>query len=167
MPNCRWSTSRPSCWAARWPTTRPRPAALALVGDMLDMGTADHYRPANRRVFRFDRRTIGDERRAVHRLRQRHDVARGFPRSGRPVCRVLHATDVSRRTSLPRCSSWPWARSPPRADDPHQEISEFFCDNLPADSPYHVVQGGKRRLSRSSRPRTCGTTTPSISCRTT
>ena len=30
-----------------------------------------------------------------------------------------------------------------RADDPQQEISECFCDNLPADSPYHVVEGGK------------------------
>ena len=30
-----------------------------------------------------------------------------------------------------------------RADDPQQEIGEFFCDNLPADSPYHIVQGGK------------------------
>lgn len=30
-----------------------------------------------------------------------------------------------------------------RSSDPQAEISEFFCDNLPADSPYHVVQGGK------------------------
>ena len=31
-----------------------------------------------------------------------------------------------------------------RASDPHQEISEFFCDNLPAGSPYRlIVQGGK------------------------
>lgn len=31
-----------------------------------------------------------------------------------------------------------------RRDDPRQEISEFFYDNLPADSPYHVSQGGKK-----------------------
>ncbi len=30
-----------------------------------------------------------------------------------------------------------------RRDDPQQEIMEFFYDNLPADSPYHVLQGGK------------------------
>ncbi len=30
-----------------------------------------------------------------------------------------------------------------RADDPQAEISEFFCDQLPADSPYHVISGGK------------------------
>jgi len=29
-----------------------------------------------------------------------------------------------------------------RADDPQQEISELFSDALPADSPYHVIQGG-------------------------
>lgn len=31
-----------------------------------------------------------------------------------------------------------------RRADPQQEISEFFYDNLPADSPYHVLQGGKK-----------------------
>lgn len=31
-----------------------------------------------------------------------------------------------------------------RRDDPQQEILEFFFDNLPADSPYHVLQGGKK-----------------------
>ena len=31
-----------------------------------------------------------------------------------------------------------------RRDDPQQEIMEFFYDNLPADSPYHVLQGGKK-----------------------
>lgn len=31
-----------------------------------------------------------------------------------------------------------------RRDDPRQEIFEFFYDNLPADSPYHVLQGGKK-----------------------
>lgn len=31
-----------------------------------------------------------------------------------------------------------------RADDPQQEIFELFYDNLPAGSPYHLLQGGKR-----------------------
>jgi zinc protease len=30
-----------------------------------------------------------------------------------------------------------------RAADPYQEISEFFCDQLPAGSPYRIVHGGK------------------------
>ncbi|MEN6449859.1 MAG: pitrilysin family protein [Thermoguttaceae bacterium] len=30
-----------------------------------------------------------------------------------------------------------------RADEPQEEVTEFFCDNLPANSPYHIVQGGK------------------------
>jgi len=30
-----------------------------------------------------------------------------------------------------------------RASDPHQEAFELFYDNLPADSPYHVLEGGK------------------------
>jgi zinc protease len=30
-----------------------------------------------------------------------------------------------------------------RANNPQQEVGEFFCDNLPADSPYHLIQGGK------------------------
>ncbi|MDD4269337.1 MAG: pitrilysin family protein [Thermoguttaceae bacterium] len=31
-----------------------------------------------------------------------------------------------------------------RSDNPQQEILEFFYDQLPAASPYHIVQGGKR-----------------------
>lgn len=30
-----------------------------------------------------------------------------------------------------------------RADNPHQEILELFADNLPAASPYHLMEGGK------------------------
>lgn len=30
-----------------------------------------------------------------------------------------------------------------RADNPHQEAFELFYDNLPASSPYHLIQGGK------------------------
>jgi zinc protease len=32
-----------------------------------------------------------------------------------------------------------------RAGEPHEEISELFADTLPAGSPYHLVQGGKRK----------------------
>jgi zinc protease len=31
-----------------------------------------------------------------------------------------------------------------RADSPHQEILELFQDNLPAGSPYHLLEGGKK-----------------------
>ncbi len=31
-----------------------------------------------------------------------------------------------------------------RGDNPHTEILELFYDALPADSPYHVLQGGKK-----------------------
>ncbi len=31
-----------------------------------------------------------------------------------------------------------------RADNAQQELFELFYDNLPADSPYHLLQGGKR-----------------------
>ena len=31
-----------------------------------------------------------------------------------------------------------------RADNPQQEVLELFYDNLPADSPYHILQGGKK-----------------------
>ena len=30
-----------------------------------------------------------------------------------------------------------------RSDDPHAEIMEFFSDHLPAESLYHIVEGGK------------------------
>ncbi len=30
-----------------------------------------------------------------------------------------------------------------RTDNPHQEALELFYDNLPASSPYHLIQGGK------------------------
>ena len=30
-----------------------------------------------------------------------------------------------------------------RADNPQQQIMELFHDTLPAESPYHLLQGGK------------------------
>jgi zinc protease len=32
-----------------------------------------------------------------------------------------------------------------RAGDPHAEISEFFADQLPKGTPYHLLQGGTRK----------------------
>ena len=40
-----------------------------------------------------------------------------------------------------------------RAADPQAEISEFFCDNLPANSPYHIVQGGKLETVKALKPK--------------
>lgn len=31
-----------------------------------------------------------------------------------------------------------------RADNPHQEVMELFHDSLPAGSPYHLIEGGKK-----------------------
>jgi zinc protease len=32
-----------------------------------------------------------------------------------------------------------------RADNPHQQCMEFFFDNLPPESPYHLLEGGKKQ----------------------
>ena len=39
-----------------------------------------------------------------------------------------------------------------RADDPHEEIDEFFCDRLPAGSPFHLLPGGKADSVKRLRP---------------
>jgi zinc protease len=114
----------------------------ALVGAMLDRGTAEHT--ARQIAEYFD--SIGGQ---VGMSAGRFTVFGSATtlREDFPAAAVLFAECFLRPTfpedeyaKMQRLALGAIAR---RADDPHSEISELFIDNLPADSPYHIIQGGK------------------------
>jgi zinc protease len=113
----------------------------ALVGAMLDMGTADHT--ARQIADYFD--SIGGQ---LGMSAGRFTVFGSATtlREDFPGAAALFAECITRPmfpqeeyAKIQRLALGAIAR---RADDPHQQINEFFCNNLPADSPYHIIQGG-------------------------
>ena len=132
---------------------------------MLDKGTADH---SARQIAEYFDSIGGQLTMSAGRFTvfgSATTLREDFPAAAGAVRRVLHPADVSRRTSSPRSSSLPWAPSPAGPTIRTQEISELFCDNLPADSPYHVIQGGKAETRQDADRRgPASSTTPSISC---
>jgi zinc protease len=113
----------------------------ALVGAMLDMGTADHS--AQQIANYFD--SIGGQ---IGMSAGRFTVFGSATtlRDDFPAAAALFAECITRPTfpddeyaKVQRLALGAIAR---RAADPHQQISEFFSASLPADSPYHVLQGG-------------------------
>jgi zinc protease len=114
----------------------------ALVGAMLDMGTPDHS--ARQIAEYFD--SIGGQ---LSMSAGRFTVFGSATtlRADFPAAAALFAECFTRSTfpqeEFAKQQQLALGAIARRADDPHQEINEFFCDNLPAASPYHVVTGGK------------------------
>jgi zinc protease len=113
----------------------------ALVGEMLDRGTADHS--AQQIAEYFDsigaQMSMGAGRFTV--FGSATTLKADFPGAA-----ALFAECFTRPTfpedefaKMQKLALGAIAR---RADDPQSEIGELFCDNLPATSPYHVIQGG-------------------------
>ena len=113
----------------------------ALVGAMLDRGTADHS--ARQIAEYFDsiggQLSMGAGRFTV--FGSATTLKEEFPKAA-----ALFAECITQSTFPPdefvkvqRLALGAIAR---RAGNPHQEINEFFCENLPPDSPYHVISGG-------------------------
>ena len=139
----------------------------ALVGAMLDMGTADHT--ARQIADYFD--SIGGHLSMsagpIHGVRQRHDAAGGFPRRGGPVCRVFHAADVSaRRVRQGAAACLGGHRPAGRRSAPGNQRILLPTTCRPA-RPTTSFRAARPTRCESSPPRTCSSTTPSISCRTT
>ena len=112
-----------------------------LVGAMLDRGTAEHS--ARQIAEYFD--SIGGQ---VEMAAGRFTVLGGATtlRDDFPGAAALFAECFTRSTfpedefvKMQRLALGAIAR---RADNPQAEIGEVFVDNLPAASPYHVIQGG-------------------------
>ncbi len=114
----------------------------ALVGAMLDRGTAD--RSARQIAEYFD--AIGGHfstssgRFTVYASAAtlRDDFPDAAALFAECFCRPIFPEDEYAKVQ--RLALGAIAR---RTSDPDAEIDEFFCDNLPADSPYRIVQGGK------------------------
>ncbi|MEN6406954.1 MAG: pitrilysin family protein [Thermoguttaceae bacterium] len=113
----------------------------ALVGAMLDMGTADHS--ARQIADYFD--SIGAQ---FGMSAGRFTVLGGVTalKADFPGAAALFAECFCRPTfpeaeyaKVQRLALGAIAR---RADDPYQEINELFAKALPSGTPYHVLQGG-------------------------
>ena len=119
----------------------------ALVGEMLDMGTADHS--ARQIADYFD--SIGGQL-SMNAGRFTVYGSASTLREDFAGAAALFAECFTRSTfpqeEFAKVQQLAFGAIAQRADDPHQEISEFFCDNLPAGSPYHIVTGGKAETVR-------------------
>ncbi len=119
----------------------------SLVAAMLDMGTADHTAPQIADYFDSIGGQLAFTAGRFTLFGSATTLREDFPQAA-----ALFAECFTRPTFPPdqyakvqRLALGAIAR---RTTDPHQEISEFFSDNLPAGSPYHVVAGGKLQTVR-------------------
>jgi zinc protease len=109
---------------------------------MLDMGTADHS--ARQIAEYFD--SIGGQ---ISMNAGRFTVfgSATVLRDDFPRAAALFAECITRPTfpqeEFAKVRQLALGAIARRADDPHQEINELFCDNLPAGSPYRLMLGGK------------------------
>jgi len=114
----------------------------ALVGAMLDRGTAEHS--AEQIAEYFDsiggQLSMGAGRFTV--FGSASTLREDFPKAAAlfAECFMRPTFPAEEFAKVQRIALGAIAR---RAGDPYQEINEFFCDNLPAGSPYRVIQGGK------------------------
>lgn len=115
----------------------------SLVGSMLDMGTADHT--AQQIADYFD--SIGGQ---LSMNAGRFTIYGGATtlRDDFPNAMALFAECFCRPTfpddEFAKMKQLALGAIAQRAGNPQQQISEFFSDNLPTSSPYHIIQGGKK-----------------------
>ena len=113
----------------------------SLVGSMLDRGTARHS--ARQIAEYFD--SIGGN---LSMGAGRFTVYGGATtlRADFPAAAALFAECFTESTfpedEFAKVQQLELGAIARRADDPQQEIGEFFFNSLPAASPYHVIQGG-------------------------
>ncbi len=115
----------------------------ALVGAMLDKGTARHS--ADQVADYFD--SIGGK---LTTTAGRNTVLGSVTvlRADFPQAAALFAECFTqpafREGEFAKIKSLTLGEIAQRADDPQQEVFELFYDNLPAASPYHISTGGKK-----------------------
>jgi zinc protease len=114
----------------------------SLLADMLDQGTAHHT--AEQIADYFD--SVGGKfavRAGRNTIYTSASVLAGdFPKAAALVaeCFTQPSFPQDRFQKVKQLALGEIAQ---RADNPHQQAFEFFYDNLPAGSPYHVIEGGK------------------------
>lgn len=114
----------------------------ALLGAMLERGTADHT--AQQIAEYFD--SIGGQMGMTSGRFTVYGLATTL-RDDFPQAAALFAECFTRPTfpqdEFAKLQHLALGAIASRADDPHTEVSEVFLDNLPAGSPYRIVEGGK------------------------
>ena len=122
--------------------TEPTAGRSSLVGAMLDKGTAT--RSAQQIAEYFD--SIGGKL-SMSAGRSTVYGSATTLRDDFPQAAALFAECFTRPTfpkeEFAKVKTLALGAIARRADNPHQEAFELFYDNLPAGSPYHLVQGGK------------------------
>lgn len=123
----------------------------AMLAEMLDKGTAEHT--ALQIADYFD--SIGGQ---LSMSAGRNTVYGGATvlRDDFPKALALFA-ECFLRPSFPadeyaRAQRLALAAIGRRADDPHQEAFELYYNNLPAGSPYHVLEGGTKESVERLKP---------------
>jgi zinc protease len=114
----------------------------ALVAAMLDMGTADHTAQQIAEYFDSIGGQLGFSAGRFTLFGSATTLREDFPQAAAlfAECFTRPTFPQDQYAKVQRLALGAIAR---RTDEPHQEISELFCDNLPAASPYHIAQGGK------------------------
>ncbi|MFH1918563.1 MAG: insulinase family protein, partial [Planctomycetota bacterium] len=114
----------------------------SMLGAMLDKGTAEHS--AQQIAEYFD--SIGGSFSMSAGRNTIYGSATTL-RDDFPEAAVLFAECFTRPTfpqeEFEKVKTLALGAIVRRADNPHQEVFEVFYDNLPASTPYHVIQGGK------------------------
>jgi zinc protease len=115
----------------------------ALVGEMLDKGTAHHS--AEEIAEYFD--SIGG---SMTTTAGRNTVlgsvtvlSADFPKAAALFAECF-TQPAFHEGEFAKIKTLTLGEIAQRADDPQQEVFELFYDNLPATSPYHVMLGGKK-----------------------
>lgn len=115
----------------------------ALVAEMLDRGTATHS--ARQIAEYFD--SIGGQL-ATSGGRNTVYARATVLREDFPAAFALFAECFTRPTfpeeEFQKVKQLALGAIARRADNPHQQCMEFFYDNLPPQSPYHLLEGGKK-----------------------
>jgi zinc protease len=113
----------------------------ALVGAMLDRGTAEHSARQIAEYFDSIGGQVGMSAGRFTVLGSAMTLREDFPGAA-----ALFAECFTRPTfpqdEFAKMQQLALGAIARRADNPHSEISELFCNNLPAGSPYHIIQGG-------------------------
>ena len=119
----------------------------ALVAEMLDKGTARHSAAQIAQFFDAIGGQLSMSSGRFTVFGSATTLREDFPQAAALFAQCVMHPAFSREEFV-KVQSLALGAIARRADDPQSEAFELFYDNLPAKSPYHLVQGGKAESVR-------------------